>query len=198
MEIKPYNVPVILATRESLKGYAIVVANFEDEQVIINKWPHNGKRAVTDGVGGGVTEGLFKFWWNDSQLCAINEAVVGGDYIVCVKDSTGNIVVKEANYHPDGGQVVFPVEKQPFIALLGKTSASEQDDVRMDDFVGFYCDGSFGIQILPYIWHQPMIPMTDRQTFKNKQGAVHACVHVNFDEFSSVLNIRWCGVSPPA
>ena len=49
------------------------------------------------------------------------------------------------NYHPDGGQVFFPVERVPFVMLL----ALPGDDVRLEDFVAFYFDGSIGLQIKP-------------------------------------------------
>jgi hypothetical protein len=33
-------------------------------------------------------------------------------------DNRTHVLVREANYHPDGGQVFFPRDKDPFIALL--------------------------------------------------------------------------------
>ena len=52
-------------------------------------------------------------------------------------------MTREANYHPDGGQVFFPVTKEPFVLLL----ALPGDDIKLEDFVAFYCDGSCGVQI---------------------------------------------------
>ena len=53
------------------------------------------------------------------------------------------VLVREANYHPDGGQVFYPITKQPFVLLL----ALPGDDIKLDDFMAFYCDGTCGLQI---------------------------------------------------
>ena len=71
--------------------------------------------------------------------------------------------VREANYHPDGGQVVCPVNESPFVILLSKGSEEggriQTDDVQPTDFQAYYCDGTFGLQIMPAVWHQPIIPL---------------------------------------
>jgi len=77
----------------------------------------------------------------------------------------------EANYHPDGGQIFAPQNHAPFVELL----APPGDDVKPEDFVAFYCNGSFGIHIDPSVWHQPVFPLQERACFDNKQGRVHAC-----------------------
>ena len=51
------------------------------------------------------------------------------------------VLVREANYHPDGG--FYPVTKKPFVLLL----ALPGDDIKLEDFVAFYCDGTCGVQI---------------------------------------------------
>mgnify|MGYP001241881405 FL=1 len=68
--------------------------------------------------------------------------------------------------------------------------AKAGDDVRPESFVAFRCDGSFGIQILPGVWHQPAAPVGPRMVIDNKQGKVHACV--DFDalaEFGTYLEV---------
>jgi ureidoglycolate lyase len=68
--------------------------------------------------------------------------------------------------------------------------AKPTDDVKPEDFVAFYCDGSFGIQILPEVWHQPGAPIGPRMTIDNKQGRVHACVDFNaLTEFGCYLEV---------
>ena len=86
------------------------------------------------------------------------------------------VLVREANYHPDGGQIFSPRDRKPFVALL----ALPGDDVSPADFVAFYCDGSFGIHIDPNVWHQPLFPLGERIVFDDKQGRVHACVACDF------------------
>ena len=59
-------------------------------------------------------------------------------------------------------------------------------------FVPVYtCDGSFGLQILPNVWHQPAYPLNNNSTFKNKQCSVHGCVSVDtVDEFNTLLKVK--------
>jgi len=120
-------------------------------------------------------------------LYAVNEAV-GRRYITGwygdpatandeeEPERTDFIYTHEANYHPDGGQVFWPMTGQPYVVLL----APPGDDVGAADFVAFYCDGSFGVHVDPGVWHQPVFPAGDAMTFYNEQGAVHACVSVDF------------------
>lgn len=56
--------------------------------------------------------------------------------------------------------------------------------------MAFYFDGSFWVQIEPNVWHQPMFPVGESALFRNKQGAVHACIGVDFvEEFGVYLEI---------
>ncbi|XP_052764101.1 uncharacterized protein LOC128206021 [Mya arenaria] len=141
------------------------------------------------GILGGECSGDFLYKWVGDQCTAINKAV-GGNYVtgrlpsnVSPRNRT-HVLVRAANYHPDGGQVFFPENKDPFIALL----ALPGDDIKLEDFVAFYFDGSFGVQIHADVWHQPVYPINDEATFLGKQGAVHACVNVDtVDEFGKYL-----------
>ena len=96
------------------------------------------------------------------------------------------IYTHEANYHPDGGQIFFPRQGAPFVALLAKPG----DSISPEDFVAFRCDGSFGIHIDPGVWHQPVFPVAAAAEFDNRQGRVHACVAVNFvTEFKCYIEV---------
>lgn len=185
-----YELPVVIATEESLRGLATVVYDFDAEEVLQVQWPYTGTRSLDPDTGfGGVVSGLFSFNWVDGKLKATNESV-GGRYTVCTSDDKW-IYTQEANYHPDGGQVVCPVEPDlliPFYVVL----APPGDDVTPENFIAFYCDGTFGIQILPNVWHQPVIPASigDSIHFNNKQGSIHGCVEVNtLKEFGKWLVI---------
>ena len=191
-----HKVPLVKATMENFKKYGKFVYDYDNEKVKLVTWPAQGFRPIMygTGFGGGITEGKFVYSWDNSVLRAINNAV-GGNYITgilplnnigvvksdvaeSVDDSTKNrkvILTREANYHPDGGQVFFPLVPTPFILLL----ALPGDDIKLEDFVGFYFDGTYGIQIYPNIWHQPIFPISGFAQFKTKQGAVHACVKVD-------------------
>lgn len=171
---KFFDVPMVkVDSKESLQGLGKLVFDYDNEDVIIEKWPVHpqNKRQLMEGsgLGGGTAEGMFRFQWNMDFLHAQNEAV-GGFYTVG-KRIGEYVVTREMNYHGDGGQVVYPTDNTPFVLLL----APPGDDIQLSDITAFLCDGSFGVQILPNVWHQPVFPLYD-STFKNKQGAVHACI----------------------
>jgi hypothetical protein len=50
-------------------------------------------------------------------------------------------LVWRANYHPDGGQLFYPLHGEGFIVPL----ALPGDDVTPEQFVSFYCDGKAGL-----------------------------------------------------
>ena len=80
----------------------------------------------------------------------------------------------------------YPLDPYPFVLLL----ALPGDDVSLEDFVGFWFDGSMGVQINPGIWHQPAYPIHQEGRFMTKQGAVHACVVVDtLNEFGIWLEL---------
>lgn len=151
----------------------------------------------------GITEGDFVMRRQGDFMIARNHAVNGyyitgwfADPAFATTEGTSpnysRVLVREANYHPDGGQVFFPRDSAPFVALL----ALPGDDVQPEDFVAFYCDGSFGIQIFPNIWHQPVFPVDESATFYDKQGKVHACIAVDFvKEFNTYLSVPL--IKPP-
>jgi len=213
-QFKVHQVPVVRATAETLRGYATVFpwggdAAYDEAKVIIVKWPQPGWRPLLPGTGegGGVTDGLFKLWWTKEGKLRGQNSAVGGDYIVAAtpphssaKAPTGGSVkrthafVRECNYHPDGGQIFYPIKRgDAFVALFSKAD----DNIGLQDFVAFYCDGTFGLQILPKTWHQPILPLADDTVFRTKQGRVHASVGVDtVDEFGTWLSVPL--VPPPA
>ena len=84
-----------------------------------------------------------------------------------------HVLVRDATYHPDGGQMFYPQIKSPFVMLLSKAG----DDVTPEDFVALYLDGTCGFQIAPRVWHQSPYPMeVGTMDFYTKQGAVFACI----------------------
>jgi ureidoglycolate lyase/seryl-tRNA synthetase len=179
----------IVASDQSLKGYGHFVDDFDLAQVEIVTWPALGWRTVREGTGneGGTTEGRFEFFRDGGLMCARNHAV-GGHYITGWFDDpatagasiepsdTGCVYVREANYHPDGGQIFSPVSGSPFIALL----ALPGDDIEPSDFKAFYFDGTRGIHINPSVWHQPVYPIEPTALFDDRQGKVHACIACDF------------------
>lgn len=187
----PFPVPIVMATKETLKGYGTIVRDFDACKVEITPWPVKGPRPLCPGTGtlAGECSGDFVYRWDGDQLTAVNNAV-GGDYVTgrlpknVSPNNRTHVLAREANYHPDGGQVFFPKDGDAFVALL----ALPGDDIKPENFVAFYFDGTFGVQIHADIWHQPVYPIGDEAVFLGKQGAVHACVVVDTaEEFGKYL-----------
>ena len=193
------DVPLRLATAESFAPFGRIVSSFAQTKVDLVPWPVRGARPLDrgTGLGGGITSGLFTMRWKGDVLYADNHAV-GGSYVTgwtCPPEAASEeratvprarVLTHEANYHPDGGQVFFPRGGVPYVALVARPG----DDVSPEDFVAVYCRGDQGIHIDTGVWHQPVYPLWDNAEFDDKQGAVHACVSVNFlSEFGCLLSI---------
>ncbi len=179
----------VIATEETLAGYGKLVAgDYEQFPIEIVRWPAQGWRPVDDDCGneGGTRQGIFHSYWRGDILYGKNDAV-SGHYILGysrspeLADESHNrdpdqVLLWHANYHPDGGQLFFPLDGQPFIVPL----ALPGDDVQPKDFVCFWFDGSQGLYIHPNIWHEGVFTVRGSQRFFDKQGAVHARVSVQF------------------
>ncbi len=180
-----HQVPLIEATPQSVKAYGCLVddpANFDIEIV---RWPQPGWRPIDEGTGdeGGFVEGVFSGEWQGDVLMGTNDAVNGhyvlgwscdpqqasSDRQTCPRDQ---VLLWHMNYHPDGGQLFFPLDNKPFVVPV----ALPGDDLKPENVVAFWCDGSKGLYIHPNIWHEGIFPAEDRQRFLDRQGKVHARV----------------------
>jgi len=195
--LKTVDIPTVIGTDETLAGYGqLVHGNPEEHDIEIVRWPAQGWRPVDDDCGdeGGTTQGIFVSEWKGDVLYGSNEAV-GGHYVLGYgvdpekADQShdrrpASVRLWHCNYHPDGGQLFFPQQSQPFVVPL----ALPGDDVKPEDFVCFWFDGSAGLYIHPNIWHDGVFATEGRQRFFDKQGAVHARVSVDFPrEFQCLL-----------
>ena len=177
--------PLIVATDESMKGYGCLVDDPDRFDIEIVRWPAQGWRPVDPGTGdeGGYVEGVFRCTWKGDVLYGINEAV-NGDYVLGwsvdpQQASTDHqtrprdrVLLWHMNYHPDGGQLFFPLDRKPFII----PAALPGDNLTPDKVVAFWCDGTRGLYIHPGIWHEGIFPVEDSQRFLDRQGRVHARV----------------------
>ena len=187
--------PVVDATPSALSGYGCLV-DAEDYPIEIVRWPAQGSRPVDADTGdqGGTTQGIFVSEWRGDILYGRNEAV-DGHYILAYAqapeaartdhtDPPRRMLLWHANYHPDGGQLFFPRQSQPFYVPL----ALPGDDVTPERFVCFRFDGHHGLYIHPNIWHEGVFALGGTQRFFDRQGAVHARVSVDFaGEFGCLL-----------
>ena len=151
---------------------------------------------VTMGIFAGTTQGVFVSEWQGDVLYGRNEAV-GGHYILAYaqvpeqadlthRQPPQRMLLWHANYHPDGGQLFYPVNGQSFVVPL----ALPGDDISPEKFVSFRCDGRRGLYIHPNIWHGALVPFDDQATFLDRQGRVHARVSVDFPkEFGCYLGV---------
>ena len=97
-----------------------------------------------------------------------------------------SVLLWHANYHPDGGQLFFPIDGISFVAPL----ALPGDDLAPEQFVAFYIDGGKGLYIHPNVWHEGVFPLADTAKFYDEQGKVHARVSCNIaNEFGVLLEV---------
>lgn len=197
-----HKVKTVVATNENLKGYGCLVKadEYKTFPVEIVQWPKPAGRPVDANTGNeaGTKEGIFDFWWEGDLLFGRNNAV-RDEYLLgwstnpneADRNNTTDklperVLLWHANYHPDGGQLFFPIEGSPFVAPL----ALPGDEVTPEKFVNFYFDGTCGLYIHPNIWHEGIFPLARRSKFFDKQGSVHARVSVNFaKEFGRFLEV---------
>lgn len=194
------SVPLVRATAASVEGYGQIVDDYRDFPIEIVTWPALGRRPVDAGTGNeaGTTSGEFEFWWEGDFFYGRNHAV-NDEYLLGwsrnprdARRDAGRETLPErvllwhANYHPDGGQLFFPLEDQPFVIPL----ALPGDDVKPADFVAFQVDGGCGLYIHPNVWHEGVFPLAERGRFYDEQGKVHARVSCNFaEEFGVFLEV---------
>jgi hypothetical protein len=193
------DMPILEATDAALEGYGRLIEDPSDCRIEIVRWPAQGSRPIDEDSGdqGGTTEGVFVSEWRGDILYGRNDAV-DGQYIlayacdpVLASSDHGappqRMMLWHANYHPDGGQLFFPLDRAPFYVPL----APAGDDVTPARFVCFRFDGTQGLYIHPNIWHEGVFTLRGTQRFFDRQGAVHARVSVDFArEFGCLLGAR--------
>jgi hypothetical protein len=198
-----FKIPIVEATAESVKGYGWLVEDPAQCTIEITRWPAQGWRPVDTDCGdeGGTTEGVFYSEWEGDILYGSNEAV-GGHYVLGYAtdpeqsseeslNEPEKILIWHANYHPDGGQMFFPLDNQPYLVPV----ALSGDDIKPEHFICFLCKGNQGLYIHADIWHEGVFTIQGKQRFLDRQGAVHARVSVNFaKEFNCLLEIPLIGL----
>lgn len=195
-----HETPLVRATDAALEGYGHLVDDPRECEVEIVRWPAAGTRPVDAGTGdqGGTARGTFEFWWDGDVMYGRNTAVddqylLGWSRNPCDAKSRGTpsaprdrLLLWHANYHPDGGQLFFPRNRESFVIAL----ALPGDDMTPDKFVTFYIDGGRGLYLHPNVWHEAVFPLVTPSTFDDEQGRVHARVSVNFaEEFGVFLSM---------
>jgi hypothetical protein len=146
------SMPIVIATEAALAGYGCLVDDPKVVPVEIVRWPAQGSRPIDADTGdqGGTTEGVFVSEWQGDILYGRNEAV-DGHYILAYatapeaartdhSEIPQRMLLWHANYHPDGGQLFFPLDRQPFYVPL----ALPGDDITPQRFT--YASGSTAVR----------------------------------------------------
>ena len=193
-----FDVPLIVADETTVQGYGRMVDRPDDIDIEIVRWPAQGWRPVDDDSGdeGGWVEGTFRCEWKGDVLYGNNDAV-GGHYVLgwsadpqtasaeAATRPHDRVLLWHLNYHPDGGQLFYPLDGKPFVV----PAALPGDDLRPEQVVAFWLDGSRGLYIHPNIWHEGVFPPED-QRFLDRQGRVHARVSCDIGvEFGIYLSV---------
>lgn len=194
-----HDVPLVVANDATVKDYGSLVENPAEFEIEIVQWPAQGWRPIDADTGdeGGVVEGVFHSEWRGEVLHGRNDAV-DGKYTLGWSENPGNanpdasmtnperVLLWHLNYHPDGGQLFYPLDNQPFVIPV----ALPGDDLALENIIALWCDGSQGLYIHPGIWHEGVFPATPAQSFRDRQGRVHARVSCNIaQEFGVFLNV---------
>ena len=189
--------PLVRATEQSIKGYGEIVRT-RDHRIEIVPWPLAGWRKLDAGTGieGGTTEGIFACEWRGNELLGRNEAV-GGHYVIGFRErpeqaapgvalAGDRVLLWHCNYHPDGGQLFFPLDGKPFVVPVARPG----DDLK--------AGGLHRVVVRRQLRHlHPSRHLARRRLsgaptgrFFDKQGRVHARVSCDLaNELGVLLNV---------
>jgi ureidoglycolate lyase len=193
-----HELPLIVATNATLKGYGRLVDDTKNFPIEDVRWPTQGRRPIEQNSGdpGGVAEKLFEYCWKGETLYARHKAA-GASHVFDWSDPRETArrtfnggrdiaLIWRAHNHPDGGQLFSPVRRHSHVVLL----ALPGDDIALEQFVAFRCDGSSSLYIHPNIWHASPVPLDDKGEFFSRHGRVHASVSIDFvKEFDRYVGV---------
>ena len=205
------DVPLVLATDESLKGFGRIVQDPDEfttskNNFEIEKWPVQGWRQLDPETGdeAGTTEGYFDVYWKGDFFYGNNLAIATENNMYldglgalpevasseAPKGDGKSIYLWMSDYHPDGGQLFWPLEPIPFCVNLAPASCG--DDVKPEDMRAFLIPEGKGVYFHPGTWHNGVYvsPKHSPARFLTRQGRVHARVSCSWAaEFESLLKV---------
>eukprot|EP00943_MAST-04B_sp_MAST-4B-sp1_P004125 g4125.t1 len=207
--LKIVDIPIELADSVNILPFGALINNKDDCKVEIVPWPTNGWRKLDPGTGdeGGTVEGPFSVKWKGDYYIGNNLAVKTTNNVYldglgkppenAAKDDNNanmdpsHIYLWMSDYHPDGGQLFYPLENEiPFVVCLGPSTAG--DDIKPSDMRAFYIPKGKGLYIHPNTWHNGIYieKKYSPAKFVTRQGAVHARISCSWaDEFGCLLRV---------
>ena len=166
----------------------------------IVRWPAQGWRAVDEDSGdeGGTTQGVFVSQWRGDVLYGRNEAV-DGHYVLAYAGEPSRadeshdrvperMLLWHCNYHPDGGQLFFPLERSRSTcrSRCRATTCSPSSSYAFASTAGAACTS------IPACGTRACSLRSGTQRFFDQQGAVHARVSIDFArEFGCLLEANF-------
>ena len=217
--LEVHELPLALATEESLAGFGLLVQSRDEFTVArgnfeIETWPLSGWRKMDDGCGdeAGTVEGEFAVEWKGDFFYGHNLAIaIASNYYLdglarAPEDARHErsdeelaavdaIYLWMSDYHPDGAQLFWPESPIPFVVNLGPASCG--DDVKPEDMRAFYVPAGKGVYLHPGTWHNGVYCLPEHcgaaggtARFLTRQGRVHARVSASWaEEFGCLLKV---------
>ncbi|MEA5469994.1 ureidoglycolate lyase [Spirulina sp. 06S082] len=177
-ELNYHEVPLKPLNPENARGLGIVFTEIAEVQIELCKWPTSGKRPlIAKGGYGTVIEEEFTIYRKGSTLFSAGHqnarGGATGKIISKPNSNTPYILVNWLSAHLDAGEAFIPKNGEPSIFLV----APPQEDVKPEDFVALYSDGTLGISMHPGVWHTTPLSLCEREiVYQRKQGSIYATV----------------------
>ena len=171
-----YNVPLKRLNSQNALGLGVVFTDIENAKIELCKWPTSGKRPlISKGGYGNVIEEEFRVYWKGSTIFSAGHQNArggpGGKIISEPESNSKYLLVNWLSAHLDAGEAFMPKNGEPSIFLL----APPKEDVKPEDFVALYSDGSCGISIHPGVWHTNPLSLSEKEVvYQRKQGSIYA------------------------
>ena len=143
-------VPLKQLTPENVEGFGEVIRSLDEVEPVVRE-------------GEMVTERMEMLRKGD-ELYFANLAV--GDEGVVATLVEGAAHVSHVNFHSDATQAFIGADRKPTVFLLAKPT----NNLRPEDFVAFYSDGSLGMSMLPDVWHTSPLPVEGSQSYEKHAG----------------------------
>ncbi len=173
-----YEVPLKKLNSENAQGIGVCFTKFEDVEIELCRWPTQGKRPLisTRGYGAVIEEEFRVYWRGLTVFSAGHQNARGGATGKIVSDPKSHskyVLLHWLSAHLDAGEALIPKNGEPSIFLV----APPKEDVKPEDFLALYSDGSCGISIHPGVWHTAPISLSEKEVvYQRKQGSIYATI----------------------